>query len=122
MKVLLSIKPEYIEKIASGEKKYEFRKVEFRQDFKEILVYATAPISKVVGTITPQKIIVQDPKELWKEVENYSGVTKEFYDKYYSNKDHAVAIKIAKYKQFSEYRELNFYDVKAAPQSFVYIQ
>jgi predicted transcriptional regulator len=122
MRVLLSIKPEFIEKIASGEKKYEFRKVEFRQEVQEILVYATAPISMVVGVITPQKVIVRPPEELWKEVEEYSGITKEFYDEYYFNKKQAVAIKIAKYHQFKEHQELKKYRVKVAPQSFVYVE
>lgn len=31
MKILLSIKPQYVEKIISGEKRYEFRKKEFKR-------------------------------------------------------------------------------------------
>lgn len=31
MKVLLSIKPQYVEKIISGEKQYEFRKKNLRE-------------------------------------------------------------------------------------------
>lgn len=121
MKVLLSIKPEFIEKIASGEKQYEFRKVEFKQDVSEILVYATAPISQVVGKIKPQEILVDAPEKLWEIVSEYSGISKQFYDEYYENRNQAVAIKIKEYKSFKKYQRLSKYNVKVAPQSFVYL-
>ncbi|MGI1837311.1 ASCH domain-containing protein [Lactococcus garvieae] len=121
VKILLSIKPEFIEKIASGEKQYEFRKVEFKQEINEILVYATAPISQVVGKIKPQEILVDTPENLWEIVEKYSGISKKFYDEYYENKHQAVAIKIKEYKSFKKYQRLSKYNVKVAPQSFVYL-
>lgn len=42
MKILLSIKSQYVEKIASGEKRYEYRKVKFRcKDISSIIVYSS---------------------------------------------------------------------------------
>lgn len=42
MKILLSIKSQYVDKIASGEKRYEFRKVNFRRkDISSIIVYSS---------------------------------------------------------------------------------
>lgn len=35
MEVLLAIKPEFVEKIFSGEKKYEFRKVVFKKEVRQ---------------------------------------------------------------------------------------
>ncbi|OTQ00605.1 hypothetical protein B5S43_08290, partial [Gilliamella apicola] len=62
MKVLLSIKPEFVEKILSGEKKYEFRKKLFkRQSVKTIVIYATMPIGKVVGEFDIDHVISDEP-------------------------------------------------------------
>ena len=49
MKAILSIHPEYAYKILSGEKTHELRKVLFKKPVTHVLVYATAPISKVIG-------------------------------------------------------------------------
>ena len=48
MKVLLSIKPEFVEKIFAGTKKYEFRKSLFKKNgVKDVVIYASAPIKRV---------------------------------------------------------------------------
>ena len=50
MKVILSIKPEFANKIFNGTKKFEFRRTLFKnKEIKMIIVYASAPISKVIG-------------------------------------------------------------------------
>ena len=48
--IILSIHPNHIEKILSGEKRYEYRK-RIPQDIDYLIVYATAPIKKVVAII-----------------------------------------------------------------------
>ncbi|MGL4617108.1 MAG: hypothetical protein ACRCUM_02620, partial [Mycoplasmoidaceae bacterium] len=63
MNILISIHNNHIEKIKNGNKKFEFRKViakKFNGD--EIYLYATKPISKVVGVIKISKIHVGDAK------------------------------------------------------------
>lgn len=45
--IILSIHPCYIEKIFSGEKLYEFRKI-ISSDIQNIVVYATSPIKKLL--------------------------------------------------------------------------
>lgn len=48
MRILLSINPEYVEKIFSGTKKYEYRKNIFKnKEVKTILIYSTSPIKKI---------------------------------------------------------------------------
>ena len=49
MRVLLSIKPEFAEKIFAGTKKYEFRKSIFKNaNVKRIVVYASYPVQMVI--------------------------------------------------------------------------
>ena len=49
MKALLSIKPEYVEKIISGEKEYEYRKRIFKQKIKSVIIYCTMPVGEIIG-------------------------------------------------------------------------
>lgn len=55
MKVILSIKPEFVEKIINGEKKFEYRRKIFKKDVEKVLIYASSPIKSVVG-----EFIVED--------------------------------------------------------------
>ena len=48
--IILSIHPSHIEKILSGEKRYEYRK-RIPTDIRYIVVYATAPIKMIVALI-----------------------------------------------------------------------
>lgn len=50
--LVLSIKPKYAEAIYSGEKQFEFRKAPPRNLKAIYLVYESAPVSKITGTVT----------------------------------------------------------------------
>ncbi len=80
MKVLLSIKPEYVEKIFSGYKQYEFRRVIFKKSLvTTIVVYASSPIQKVVGELTIEFIIFDKLNSLWKITSDQGGISKETF-------------------------------------------
>ena len=49
MELLLSIRPEFVEKIISHEKKYEFRKRIFRKNVDKIFIYSSSPEKKIIG-------------------------------------------------------------------------
>jgi len=62
MRVLLSIKPKFADRIMAGSKKFEFRKVIFRQPaIDEIVIYSSSPVKKIVGTCTIQSVVEHDP-------------------------------------------------------------
>lgn len=123
MKVLFSIKPQHVEKIFSGEKKYEYRKAIYRRsDVDTIVVYCTMPVGKIVGELKVESIIKDSPSNLWNETKNYSGVNEEFFYDYFKNKDLGYAIKIRSVKLYDtpvdpNEQFKNFF----APQSFRYI-
>ena len=59
MTVLLSIKPEFAEKIFDGTKKFEFRKSIFKNtDVQTVIVYASSPVQQVIGEFTIDSIFV----------------------------------------------------------------
>lgn len=87
MNVLLSIRPKYIEEIIKGNKRYEFRKSIFKKNVDEVWIYATSPTKKIVGTFVIGEIIKDTPKNLWKNLNELSGLTKqEFFDYFYGTK------------------------------------
>ena len=58
MNVILSIKPEYVAEIKAGRKGFEFRKTIFKEKVEKVYIYASSPVSKVVGEFQPVDILV----------------------------------------------------------------
>jgi predicted transcriptional regulator len=122
MKVLLSIKPQFVDKIFSGQKKYEYRRSIFkREGINKVIIYATAPISQIVGEFEIDKIIFDDVSELWEKTNDHSGINKEFFYKYFSDRNKGYAIKIKSVIEYNIPKNLNETYGVMAPQSFVYI-
>ncbi|MGJ0484714.1 MAG: ASCH domain-containing protein [Methylomicrobium sp.] len=67
MIALFSIKPEYVEKIFSGEKLYEYRKTIFKNNVKKIVIYCTKPVGKIVGEFEVDDVLADCPKSIWKK-------------------------------------------------------
>lgn len=122
MKVLLSIKPQFVDKIFDGTKKYEFRKSLFkRSDVTRVIIYASYPVKRIVGEFEIEQILSDDVNIIWEQTKKYSGITKDFYNSYFQKKKRANAIKIGNLKRYKEERCLSDYNIQQAPQSFCYI-
>lgn len=123
MKVLLSIKPEFAHKIFEGSKKFEFRKTIFKnKSVNKVIVYASSPIKKVIGEFEIDEIISSDPESLWEKTKLLAGISKSFFDSYFNSKELAYAIKIKDSQKYETPLSLHDdFNIKYAPQSFVYI-
>ena len=122
MKVLLSIKPEFAEKIFSGEKKFEFRRTIFKdRTVKKVLVYASAPIQKVIGEFEIEEIVHEDVETLWQMTHRDSGITHEYFTSYFTGKEQGFAIKIKNLKRFKSAQCIRKDYNAVPPQSFMYI-
>lgn len=123
MNVLLSIKPQFVDMIFSGQKKYEYRKTIFkRKDITRVVVYATAPISRVVGEFEIESILFDEVNSLWEETKTHAGIDKKFFFEYFTEKEKGYAIKIKNYEQYSKARKLDDVYHTVPPQSFAYIE
>ena len=120
--ILLSIKPQFVEKILSGEKCFEFRKYIPNKTVNKILIYSSYPVCAVVGEAEVLDIISAEPKLLWDMTKKQSGIDSEFFFKYFANKDKACAYKLGKITKYPIAKQLSDFGVKCAPQSFVYIK
>ena len=120
--ILMSIKPEYVNKIFTGEKKYEYRKRICKEKINKIIVYASSPVQKVVGELIIKQVLCDKKDNIWDKTKMYGGINKNKYDKYYENSNIAVAFEIERTVLYKKPKELKDYGIKAAPQSYVYIK
>ena len=119
--ILLSINPQYVERIMCGEKKFEFRKNVCKRNVDKIVIYSTSPVMKVVGEAEVEEVLVDEPQKIWNVTEEYSGVEREFFDEYYEGREQAVAYKLKSVVEYDKPKMLNEYGIKSATQSFCYL-
>ncbi|WP_337043762.1 ASCH domain-containing protein [Emticicia sp. 17c] len=124
MKVLLSIKPEYANRIFDGSKKFEFRKSIFKnKNVDKIVVYASSPMQKVIGEFEIKRILLNDLDSLWEKTEKYAGISKAYFDSYFINKKIGYAIEVKSIIKYDEPLCLkNDLQIKTPPQSFMYLK
>jgi predicted transcriptional regulator len=123
MKVMLSIKPEFVEKIFSGEKKYEFRKKIFKKEIESVIIYSTQPKGRIVGEFLIEKIVIDSPESIWFLTQKHAGVSYEFFRDYFGDRKIGYAIKIAKVIKYDEpINPTKYYKNFHAPQSFCYVK
>ena len=123
MTVILSIKPEFANKIFDGTKKYEFRKKIFKNNkVKTVIVYASFPIQQVIGEFEIEKIINHDIDTLWHMTQPHSGISEDYFYQYFAEKEFGYAIKIKKTKKYKIPKCLKADFNLLPPQSFAYLQ
>ena len=92
---LLSIKPQYANAILDGQKKVEFRKRGFARVVTHIVIYATAPIGRIVGWFKVGKTEEKSPAGLWRSFSKVGGITEKDFNAYYKNTALGVAIGVS---------------------------
>lgn len=123
MKVLLSIRPQYVEKIFAGEKLFEFRRSIYRRsNIRTVIVYATRPVGLIVGEFDVDRIISADPQTLWRETRHHAGISHRFFSEYFKGRKlaHALAISDAKVYD-TPIQPRDTYENFTPPQSFMYL-
>lgn len=124
MKVLLSIKPEFVERIFNGKKRFEYRKSLFKKHkITTVVVYSTMPVGRIVGEFSVKEIHKDEPRILWNHTKEYSGVKEDFYNKYFSGRGNGYAIEIMEPFLYEEsFDPKDIFDKFTAPQSFSYLE
>lgn len=120
--VIMSIKPEFVYNIFTGEKVYEFRKKLCKRQVNHIYIYSTNPIRRIVGEAEIEFVLVESPETIWKLTQAGAGIKKDFFDRYFENRDEAVAYKLSNVKKYKKPLELSDFGLQFAPQSYQYIE
>lgn len=119
--LLLSIKPEYVERILQGTKKFEYRKRLAKEDVSVIYIYSTYPSMKVVGSVQVIGRLSASPTALWDKTKARAGISRAKYRDYFHGCKVAYAYELGEVTIFDNPQALSMYGLDSAPQSFAYI-
>jgi len=91
--LLLSVKPKYLDKILSGEKIVEIRRIRPRVGKEATIVfYATSPKKQLIAFARIKSIKLSPPQDLWSLVGEESALTRSEFLEYLSGCPLGVAI------------------------------
>lgn len=107
--ILLSIKPEYTNRILAGSKKFEFRRNVAKRHVDRILIYSTSPEMKVVGSVSVLGVLKDTPQKLWQKTKDFSGISHGKYMEYFSKREFAYAYQLGEVTMFKEPKSLCVY-------------
>ncbi len=100
--VLISIKPNYVEKILSGEKTVELRtKRANLEPGTRMWIYSTLPKGEVKAQVTVEHVHTDSPCTIWEKYGDQIAITKEEFTAYVQNRESVSAIKINSVSQLS---------------------
>ncbi len=122
--VLISIKPEFAARIASGEKRVEFR----RRASSELagmwgLVYESQPTCAVVMRVRFGAVVRATPRALWAQYRSCAGIDRARYQAYMDGSAHAWALEIDAVEPLDEARDLKWLRARdvTPPMSYAWI-
>jgi predicted transcriptional regulator/DNA-binding XRE family transcriptional regulator len=123
--VILSIRPQYSEKIMGGEKTVELRR-RFPLSAPRgtvAYIYCTSPIQAIVGRAEIVDVIKLPIADIWRKFARSASIRKSEFDSYFGNLDNGFALKFENARplprqiDLSELRERFGFE---PPQSFLY--
>lgn len=91
--LLISVRPEHAERILSGEKTVELRRLRPQlADNDSVVIYATSPDRAIVGTFAVAGVIEASPAQLWPTVASNCGISHQQFTEYFHGAARAFAI------------------------------
>lgn len=119
---LMAIHERYADAIMDGVKRVEFRKRRLADDIETVWVYATAPMSKVIGYFSVDEIVQGTPHDIWERFGSVGEIDRDDFFDYFDGRDTAVAILVGAAKRLPTPVALGDIDPRpAVPQSFAYL-
>ena len=119
---LMPIHPRYANAILDGSKGTEFRKRRLAPDIRRIVIYATAPISRIIGEFTIGETVVGSPQEIWRDHGATGEISEPAFHSYFAGRDMAVAFVVTQIRRYAESLALADLTPKpAVPQSTIYL-
>lgn len=120
---MLSIHPTYASAIMDGAKCVEFRRRPIGADVHRVVVYATAPVKRVIGAFEVTSVDSMPPELAWQSFGDVGAIDKQAFDAYYSGAPEAFVIRIGRVIPLDHPLRLADLDRSLRPpQSFVYLR
>lgn len=118
---LMSIRPQFADRILAGTKRVEFRKRRLANDVTDVIVYATTPVRAIVGAFGIAGQDTRPPRDLWDEYAGVAGISHAPYLEYYAGRDTATAIRVGDVWVPPAPIPLTSLGLTRPPQSFQYL-
>lgn len=123
--LIVSIKPEFAEKIFNGTKTIELRKsTPSVSPGDMVVVYCTDPVKAVLGVCKVKEVIKLEPSLMWKKHNRSLGIDQKRYNQYFQNSNIAVGIKLTSICKLEQSLSLKFvkklFPLFQPPQTFRY--
>ena len=100
--ILLSIHPQHAERIFSGEKTVELRRVRLGvRPGSKVIVYVTAPESSLAGAFVVSELYQSAPSTLWAGIGPKSGLSRAAFRAYFAGARRAYGIGIGEMWRFA---------------------
>ncbi len=94
---LISVHPFYVEKIMSGEKNVEFRRIWPKRAIETLVVYATQPEQRLATIVQVAGVVRASKTALWRvAAAEGGGITRQALCEYFEGKELGVAIRLGK--------------------------
>ena len=119
---VMSIRPEFADRILDGSKRVEFRKRRLAPDITTVLIYATMPVGRVIGAFEVGGYDIGAPTAVWERHKKHAGISRAGYRRYFSGDTTAVGILVKDARRLANPLALTELDeALRVPQSFVYL-
>lgn len=120
--ILLSIRPCYASLILEGLKWWEFRKYAPCVAFgTRVYMYATFPVSKIVGYFTLGEVIGGDFANIYQRTYMHAGLSLNTLQQYALGSSRIYAWQVLCPHRFSTNKTLEDFGLKRPPRSYCYI-
>jgi predicted transcriptional regulator len=87
-----------------------------------MVIYSTTPVGAIVGVCEVDGVWVATPAAVWRKYAAVAGIARSGFAAYYTDRQHAVAIKVGKTVRFASPLPLSSVGERRPPQSFRYLR
>lgn len=121
--VLISVHPRFANLIVSGEKRIEFRRSWTKEEVRSLVIYATAPVMRVVAVASVKGVVQHSPSRLWEVAKEFGGgLTRDELRSYFSGRSLGYGIQLGAVARVKEPFSLaSAISTFRPPQSFRYL-
>jgi len=101
--IILAIRPEFVEAIFAGRKRFELRRRRPCIDRGEIVyMYCTAPRQAIVGQFICREVHGGSPEELWRRFGGSSSLSQDGFWAYFGGVERGYALEIDQVRRWEE--------------------
>jgi predicted transcriptional regulator len=101
--IILAIRPEFVEEIFAGRKRFEMRRRRPGVDRGgAVYMYCTAPRQAIVGQFTCREVHEANPRELWRRFGALSCLSEDRFSAYFGGVETGFAMELEEVRRWEE--------------------